>query len=199
VQNSHAALRRAEYSFIALTPSLLPRDWLLQGIVSGVLMMIGYGIGALLGFSVRRVFPRQTRPAVKRVAWWALAVWALVVVAVFLYLGSGWQRDIRLLVGAEQPTRYRYVLILLVSLLLSAVTVEGARLLRRLTRWIDRGLDRWLPEGVAAVLGAMLVGLLLVGFLHGVVYDSLIAVANRAFKTINAETTRAPESPSRPS
>ncbi len=172
---------------LSLTPSLLPRDWLLQGIVSGVLTVIGYGIGALVGLAVRRLFPRSI-PAIKRVAWWALAIWGLVVVAAFLYLGSGWQRDIRLLVGASQPTRYRYVLILLVSLLLLAAAVEGARLLRRLTRWIDRGLDRWLPEGVAAVLGAMLVGLLLIGFLHGVVYDSLIAVANRAFKTINAET-----------
>src|SRR6185312_12813563 len=34
---------------LSLTPSLLPRDWLFQGIIGGINGAIGYGIGAVIG------------------------------------------------------------------------------------------------------------------------------------------------------
>lgn len=173
---------------LSLTPSLLPRDWLLQGLLSGVLAAIAYGIGVFIGFGARKVLPRVRSVAIDRLAWRAVALGSVVLVALFLYLGSAWQHEIRRLVGESQPTRYRYVLILLVAVALSAILVAIARLLRRLTRWVDQRLDRWLPIGVADVLGALVVALLVFGFIHGVVYDTLIAAANHAFKIINAET-----------
>lgn len=173
---------------LSLTPSLLPRDWLLQGLLSGVLAAIAYGIGVFTGFGARKVLPRVRSVAIDRLAWRAVALGSVVLVALFLYLGAAWQHEIRRLVGESQPTRYRYVLILLVAVALSAILVAIARLLRRLTRWVDQRLDRWLPIGVADVLGALVVALLVFGFIHGVVYDTLIAAANHAFKIINAET-----------
>ena len=45
-------LRRTRRALVflcaSLTPSLLPRGWVLQGVVSGVTAIIGYGIGSLL-------------------------------------------------------------------------------------------------------------------------------------------------------
>ena len=174
---------------LSVTPSLLPRDWQLQGAISGVLMAaIGYVIGALVGLGVRKALPREPGPVIRRIAWRGLAACALVLVAAFLYLGSAWQREIRQLAGATQPTRYRDVLILLVAVLLSIGLLEVARMLRRATRWVDVQLDRWLPSGVATVVGTIVMGALFLGILHGVVYDSLLAAANRTFKIINAET-----------
>ena len=34
---------------LSLTPSLLPRDWLFQGLIGGVNAAFGYGLGVLIG------------------------------------------------------------------------------------------------------------------------------------------------------
>ena len=45
--------------FFCLTqsPSMLPRTWLLQGVVSGVTAAFGYGIGASIGAAARALGP----------------------------------------------------------------------------------------------------------------------------------------------
>src|SRR5689334_22835959 len=40
---------------LSLTPSLLPRDWLFQGLTGGVNAAIGYGIGVVAGKLIRQV------------------------------------------------------------------------------------------------------------------------------------------------
>ena len=47
---------------LSLTPSLLPRDWLFQGLIGGINAAIGYGIGVLLGKVVAPL--RVTAPRV---------------------------------------------------------------------------------------------------------------------------------------
>jgi uncharacterized membrane protein len=34
---------------LSLTPSLLPRDWMFQGLICGINATIGYGLGVLVG------------------------------------------------------------------------------------------------------------------------------------------------------
>ena len=44
---------------LSLTPSLLPRGWVLQGVVSGVTAVIGYGVGSMLSSGIRKVIPSR--------------------------------------------------------------------------------------------------------------------------------------------
>ena len=44
--------------FASLTPTLVPRGWIVQGVVSGLCLAIGYGIGTL----AERIVRRATRP-----------------------------------------------------------------------------------------------------------------------------------------
>lgn len=55
----------------SLTPTLLPRPWTWQGLVSGVSLAIGYGLGALIWFGLAKAVAwrpaargRRGRPAV---------------------------------------------------------------------------------------------------------------------------------------
>jgi uncharacterized membrane protein len=183
---------------LSLTPSLLPRSWTLQGTVSGVLTATGYGIGVLVSLMARHVVLREPSIRTKRLAWDILASGGTLLVVLFLYLGWGWQRDIRRLMGAPQPTRYHSVLILLVTVGMSIALLGVGRLLSRATAWLAGRLGRWIPARVAPLLGGIVVGLVFLGFLHGVVYDSLVALANRGFKVVNAETSPAVGPPTRP-
>ncbi|MFT6565035.1 MAG: putative membrane protein, partial [Actinomycetes bacterium] len=43
---------------LSLTPSLLPRSGIVQGLVTGVAIAIGYGLGVLVGWFVRQFTER---------------------------------------------------------------------------------------------------------------------------------------------
>ena len=48
---------------LSLTPSLLPRDWVFQGLIGGVNAAFGYGLGVVIGKTTYRVVLRGAR-------WW---------------------------------------------------------------------------------------------------------------------------------
>jgi uncharacterized membrane protein len=184
---------------LSLTPSLLPRGSLLQGVISGILTAIGYGLGVLVVWATRmlslRPLPRPTRTA-----WRALAVVAAVAVVVFLALGSSWQREIHRLMGMQPPSRFGFLSVLLVAAPTAAGLVGLVRLLRKLARWAASLLGRWLPAATARVLAGVAVIALALGVLNGVVLDGFFAVTDRAFRTVNGETepgTTAPADPLR--
>ena len=57
----------------SLTPSLLPRGWLLQGIIAGLTAAIGYGLGVAVAWFVAEVTDRRLSAGSRRLAWRALA------------------------------------------------------------------------------------------------------------------------------
>src|SRR5690606_22255751 len=86
---------------VSLTPSLLPRGPLVQGVLSGASAAAGYGLGVLLGWLWQRLrlppLPWRRLRVVKLVELAACAA----VAAVFLWRAAGWQDTIRALMGME--------------------------------------------------------------------------------------------------
>ena len=89
----------------SFTPSLLPRGWLIQGIIAGITAAIGYGLGVTVAWFVRSVTDRRPSAGVRRRAWQVLAVAGPVLTVVMLWLGQRWQREIHLLMGLERRGR----------------------------------------------------------------------------------------------
>ena len=184
---------------LSLTPSLLPRGYLVQGLISGILAAIGYGLG-VLGVWLTRHLTTRPLPQVAPVAWRWLAAVAAVSVAVFLYLGSGWQRRIHDLIGLDPPPRFGFPVVLLVAALTAADLVGLVRLLRRAAHGTAVLFGRWIPATSARVVAGLLVVAVLLGVLNGVVLDGLFAVADNTFRAINDETgpdLRPPDDPLR--
>ena len=104
-RGSHGVLARYAHRFSAtglvvalafycfsLTPSLIPRSWLYQGVITGICLAAGYGLGVLLEWLVVKVgFRMRWNPRVSRIAWWVLAGATAVLVPLFIVLGVGWQ------------------------------------------------------------------------------------------------------------
>jgi uncharacterized membrane protein len=172
---------------MSLTPSLLPRGQLLQGLIGGISAAIGYGLGVLAVWLVQ-AFTTRRLPSAGRVAWWALAAAAVVFIPVFLFLGSQWQKDIHQAMGMDIPSQWTYPVVLLIAVLLGAGLVGLFRLLRKAARGLGRLLGRWIPARTAKVIAATVVILLAFGVLNGVVIDSFFSAMDSSFKTVNAET-----------
>jgi len=186
---------------LSLTPSLLPRPWYVQGIVSGVLSATGYAIGVVLGWTARRLvrWPvYRPGPDARQLAWRILGYGGGALSAVFLYQGSRWQRDIHVLMGQQPPAEFGYLGVPLATVVIFAPLVGLARGLRASARAAGRYLGRWIPAVAARVVGFVAVCALFVAILQGVVANGLMAATNAGWHWLNGQTEGGAAAPSAP-
>jgi uncharacterized membrane protein len=182
----------------ALTPSLLPRGWLLQGLIAGITAAIGYGFGVTVAWFVLSVSQRRPSATLRRWAWRVLAVLGPVVGLVTLWLGQRWQREIHLLMGLEPPPGFQSPGIVVVAVVVFAVFVGIGRLLRRLTHRVVRLIRRLLPPPMVRPVAVVAVSVLVVFLLNGVLFQGLVAAANSAFSVKDGGTEAGAVRPSAP-
>jgi uncharacterized membrane protein len=140
---------------LSLTPSLLPRPWLYEGLVAGVGAVLGYAIGSVIWWAVRRIWRRPPVPAVHRRGWIALAVIAPIVVLGSLAAGYRWQNQVRELVGEPTSPQGHFLLIALVSAVVFVVVLLLARAVRWVTRKVTSLLGRLVPRQLAHVVAVV--------------------------------------------
>lgn len=166
---------------LSMTPSLVPREVLMQGVVSGVAVAIGYGFGSILSSGIRKVIPREPSTTFKNRAWWVLGGATLVMGGLFLYFGSAWQEDIRRLMEMEQLRAYDWGAILLITAIFAAVLLVVARLVRGATKALIRFGDRFMPHSLTVNVSIVLVALLIVGFAQGVLFNGMVSSMNSVY------------------
>jgi uncharacterized membrane protein len=165
----------------SLTPSLLPRGWVLQGLIAGVTAAIGYGVGVTVAWFVEELTESRMSAGFRRRAWQVLAVAGALLCAVMLWLGAGWQRDIHELMGLDAPSGYTSVGIVVLAVLTFALFVAIGRGIRWLGRGLVRVFGRILPRRVARPLGVVVVTALVIFLLNGVLFQGLVEAMNSAF------------------
>jgi len=166
---------------LSMTPSLLPREVLMQGVVSGVAAAIGYGIGSLLSSGLRKVIRSEPSATFKSRAWWLLAGSALVMGGLWLYFGSAWQEDVRRLMEMEQLRAYDWGAIVLITAIVAGVLLVVSRLIRGATKALIRLGDRFMPHSLTVNVSIVLVALLVVGFAQGVLFNGMVSSINAAY------------------
>src|SRR5262245_29682526 len=85
----------------SLTPSLLPRSYLTQGLLSGFSRAAGYGIGVFGHWLWIYLELPLARGHLLRLAKLAAAVTSAVVAVIFLWQAARWQNSIRVLMELE--------------------------------------------------------------------------------------------------
>jgi uncharacterized membrane protein len=104
---------------LSFTPSLLPRGWVLQGLVSGLCAATGYALGCLPRLVVR------CRP--RRQAWSAFAILAVPATSLAAWQGWRWQTEISHAMGADGPPAVSWPGALPVAAAVFAVLLAAAR------------------------------------------------------------------------
>jgi uncharacterized membrane protein len=174
---------------MSLTPSLLPRTWLVQGLVSGFSAATGYGIGVLAGWTFGKLTRSRPGTRLRRAAWRVLVLVSLPAVAILLYQGSRWQRDLYRLMDERGPTRPGYLRVILVTVMVFAGVLVIARALRAAGRAVSRLLGRWIPRPAARAVGGVLVALMSLGLLNTAIYDPAMSVVISSSETVNDRTS----------
>ncbi|WP_415394226.1 alpha/beta hydrolase (plasmid) [Rhodococcus globerulus] len=174
---------------LSMSPSLLPRAWYLQGVATGISVATGYGIGVTVAWMIRKCGVEPTwSDRTKKVGWIVLAVVAVILVPLFLILGSWWQQIIRDLVEAPRANRANYLLVLLISIAVWWILLEAGRGLRYLTNKLTAVALRFVPKEAAKVASLVVVFALAIFVVNGALYNGLIAFANWSFSGADNDT-----------
>lgn len=182
----------------SITPSLLPRPWLFEGVICGLGAALGYGLGCLLSWILRSVRVPEPRPVVKLWAWRVLAVFGPLLVVAYLLVGVGWQNEVRTIVGMPDEGLVTSFQVIVVAVPVAIGAVLLGRALRRLNGWILRAIDRVLPRPVSAVLALLAVGAIIYVAVAGLLFRGFVAVMNNIYSGTNASTAEGITQPTSP-
>jgi len=190
---------------LSLTPSLMPRRWLLAGLIGGINAAIGYGLGVVIG----KAFHRLALAGRGRWAPSAKALYALNAAAVVASIGASvlmlipaaaWQRHISAVMGIQGPSMLGYLRTLVVALPTAGVLVAVARVVKDAIKWLARMMiRRWhVNDEVAMFIATAIVVVLIVTLVNGVLYRGFIAGASAVFQPRNDTTRPGIEQPLEP-
>lgn len=173
------------FLWLALTPSLLPRGPLFQGLVSGGAGAAGYAIGVLAVWLVRFMRSKKTSPPAPRMAWIVLVAVDVIGTVVMVVWFHRWQDDVRDLMGVARLTRHDYPLAGALSIVALFVLVEIGQLIGKLIRLLEHQLNRIAPRRVSAVVVVVLLAALTIALLNGVVIKAAMRTMNITFVSAN--------------
>jgi len=186
------------FLWFSMTPSLLPRGPLFQGLVSGLSGAIGYGIGVFAVWLVRYMRSKDSSPPAPRWAWLILIVAGAIGMVAMVIWFHVWQDRVRDLMGVEHLKWFDYPMATALSLIVLFAAVELGQSIRRLNRFLDLRLDRFAPPRVSAVIVVFLLLALTIALLNGVVVKFAMRTMNNTFATVNNEMDPASAAPTTP-
>ncbi len=165
----------------SVSPSLLPRNFIVQGVLSGLALAAGYGVGVAIEAFYYFFEFREAPERVKRIGKWITTIVVAVILVACLRQMTFWQNSIRELM--EMPTlhsAYPYRT--------AGIAVASAALLILVTRLVigscsalAKRMNRFVPRRVSLTISVVVVGLLLLYVGNGVVARGLLSTADDFF------------------
>src|SRR6516164_6932600 len=183
------------FIFFSMTPSLLPRTALFQGLASGVSGAIGYGLGVFAVWLVRYMRTRNYSPPPPDWAWKELIPVGAIGMVLMAIRFHVWQDDVRDLMGVKHLEWYDYPEAAILSLVVLFTLVEIGQLIRRLIIFLVGQLDRIVPFRLSVAIVVILNVTLTITLLNGVVIKFTMNKLNSTFNAVNEEGKAETEAP----
>lgn len=170
----------------SLTPSLVPRPLVFQGLVSGLSLTLGYVLGVAGRWLWRYLelpVPGERR---SRVLVAGAAVVCAGVLAAFAWQASAWQNSVRELMHLPPTSGASPFSLAAVTALTFVVLVSVARLFQRTFVTLSARFDRFLPRRVANVVGVVASAALFWAMIDGVLLTTALRFADGVSQRVDA-------------
>ena len=170
----------------SLTPSLIPRDFVVQGVLAGIAFGAGYGIGVLLRSVWRYLeLPSLGQPLTKILSL-IMAVICLLIMVLALNKSAYWQNSVRHAVGMESVESGYPLSVTLIAIIFFCVLLLIARGLIKLGRLIAGKLYRRFPRRISIVVGVAVTIALTYTIANGVLVRYTFNMLDSSFRQIDA-------------
>ncbi|MET3331863.1 MULTISPECIES: alpha/beta hydrolase [Bradyrhizobium] len=170
----------------ALTPTLIPRSYLTQGVLAGGCFAIGYFAGVLW----RRLWHYLELPEpsarARSIANALAAVGCLLVVIVFLWRAAEWQNSIRAVMKMAPVETAHPLKVCVIALVSFVVLLVLGRLFALLARFLATHTRRVIPRKLANVIGVLAAGLLLWSIASNVLINTAFRALDSSFRELDA-------------
>lgn len=170
----------------SLTPSLIPRTYLMQGVLSGVSLATGYAIGVFGHWLWAYLELPEPRELVEAVIKLVATVICVTIALVFLGRASEWQNSIRMLMEMEpvdgaHPFRVGAIAIAVF------IALYILSLLFRLTVHLSSGwLKRHIPRRISNLIGVLTAVVLFWSLVNGILIKYGLRLADASYQNFDA-------------
>lgn len=182
----------------SLSPSLLPRIYYVQGLLSGLALAVGYGIGVV--FVWLWLYLELPKPSTKleRIAKRLTTVGVALIAGFFLWRATIWQNSIRDLMEMEPLASAYPWRVALIAILFGILLIAGVRMLWKIYTYVDGKFNRVLPRRVSYVVSTLVVGALLLSIVDGLLIKQALDAADAIFLQLDGATDDGVEQPTDP-
>ena len=186
------------FFMVSLTPSLVPRETLVQAVLSGVSLAAGYAIGLMLSALWHRLefppLPHRARAGIRAV----VTVLCVLAGAAALWQASEWQNGLRALMEMPPVDTVRPFTIAAGAMGVFLVLVWFARLSSLVVRKLSSALSRVLPGPQALLISIMLTALLFWNIGNGVLVRGALTAVDRVYAGLDGVFEEASPRPDDP-
>lgn len=170
---------------MSLTPSLIPRGFAVQSIVSGLSLAVGYALGLCIAFIWNYLeIPRLSQSLHRRISIASLVVCGGLSVFC-LWKASGWQDSIRGLMGLDPLDSFRPLEVGLVAALVFLVCLVLGRLFRMTQGALRVHLSRFVPRRIALVISIGVAGFIFWSAADGLIFRTALRIADSSFRALD--------------
>ena len=170
----------------SLTPSLVPRPFLVQGLISGLSFTAGYAVG----FFGRWLWSYVELPVPGPRVDWVIKILATVICSVvavtFLWQAGEWQNALRALMEMEEAGGVQPVSVGLMTLVVFVILLTLARLFKHTFRFLALWLGRYIPQHVSNVVGVLVAAALFWSVIDGVIFSLALRAADNSYQQVDA-------------
>ncbi len=170
----------------SLTPSLVPRAPLFQGLLSGLCLAAGYGIGAFLQYLWTALKLSMPPAHPRRIGRMVALLLSAIVAAVALWKASGWQDTVLALMQQPPSEGTRPFTVAAIALATFAPLLLLARAFRGLAGKLSKKLRRRIPVPVATLAGLFITAWLFYSIGSGVLVRGAMGAFDASFSRLDA-------------
>ena len=182
----------------SLTPTLIPRNYVTQGALSGFSAAAGYGVGFFLHWLWRYLELPELRSRVLRVSKAVGAIACGIVGLVFLWRAAEWQNSIRSLMKLPPVDTGHPLEVGAIALITFIVLIALARVFNVTLHFVSGQLRRFVPTRVSYVIGTTIVVLLFWSAADGIIFRYGLRVLDSSFQRLDALMPPDTQQPSAP-
>lgn len=170
----------------SLTPSLLPRPFFIQGLVSGLSVTSGYFFGVCLwGVWTYLHFPSVKPFWVKKITHLFLGL-GIALVIHSLWRTSVWQKKLLEFMGVDTTTSVNPIALTLIALGIFMLLLLVARGLAWIFRKLLGFMSPYLSMRIATLVASVSVIIFAWTLFNGVLIRSILSVTDRSFQQLDA-------------
>ncbi|MGU3577241.1 alpha/beta hydrolase [Brucellaceae bacterium C25G] len=169
----------------SLTPSLLPRTYVMQGLLSGVSLAAGYGLGVIFTTLWIKLELPRFQPKIRRFLKITGSSFCIPILFIFLWHTAEWQNSIRALMQLEPVETAHPFYVALIAFISFTFLIGIVRLFKGLMRFSSRKAQRFAPKPMAYLLGSIIAVTIFWSAGEGILFRGALHMADSSFRALD--------------